>query len=170
MRKLVCKLDLNFHVGSYSLLTDTNNISKPPFRSCSILVPIRYASFRQAVPIFRFVSIFLIKNAGSELSVYPETTSQGSHRAEGRRRRAARHASALDAATDVVVTEQLVMQRSIRKQVAACPTSKPGKADGWWCCKPNIRCVVVVSRRRQPLRIGMGRRAEGRSRGRGKPL
>ena len=63
-------------VVSYSLLTDTNNISKPPFRSCSILVPIRYASFRQAVPIFRFVSIFLIKNAGSELSVYPEARRQ----------------------------------------------------------------------------------------------
>ena len=78
---------------SYSLLTDTNNISKPPFRSCSILVPIRYASFRQAVPIFRFVSIFLIKNAGSELSVQyiQRHVDKLAPRWVGRRRSAARH-------------------------------------------------------------------------------
>ena len=60
--------------SAYSLLTDTNNISKPTFRSCRISVTILYASFRQAVPIFRFVGIFLI-SVGSALSVFPETTS-----------------------------------------------------------------------------------------------
>ena len=44
-----------------SRFTDIYNISKPTFRSCSILVAILYTSFRHAVPIFRFVSIFLIR-------------------------------------------------------------------------------------------------------------
>ena len=53
--------DYNLPLCTLSRFTDIYNISKPTFRSCSILVAILYTSFRHAVPIFRFVSIFLIR-------------------------------------------------------------------------------------------------------------
>ena len=130
---------------TYSLLTDTNNISKPPFRSCSILVPIRYASFRQAVPIFRFVSIFLIKNAGSELSVQyiQRHVDKLAPRWVGRRRSAARHRLSMswscyddDQLSCCSVFTEIGSRRSRTDQRIG---------DGGRCMEHISRCVVVVS-------------------------
>ena len=131
--------------SQWILLTDTNNISKPPFRSCSILVPIRYASFRQAVPIFRFVSIFLIKNAGSELSVQyiQRHVDKLAPRWVGRRRSAARHRLSMswscyddDQLSCCSVFTEIGSRRSRTDQRIG---------DGGRCMEHISRCVVVVS-------------------------